>query len=306
VDRLTEPVGETRGGGPTGAAAGIPTRVLVLGMARDDGSIAAADLAPVATACGLSPEQVRSCLRRLVGEGLFVRDGEGRQAVYRPTAERRAARRTEAGRGRRAYAQDRADQAWDGRWHLVAFAVPESRRSARDALRERLGALGGAAVQNGLYVSPHAWEKDVLAQAERLDLAEQITLATSGDLTVGGESDPVRLARRLWPVDDLARRYQAFVDEWGGVPDELARRQAGQAGLSDGSFVAGGLAMGVAFLACYETDPLLPPELLPRPWPGREARRLVVRSRARALGLRAGDDRPGLFRSFDALIDALR
>jgi phenylacetic acid degradation operon negative regulatory protein len=215
-------VGDTTVGEQPGAT-GIPTRVLVLGMARDDGSIAAADVAPVAEACGLSPEQVRSCLRRLLGEGLFTREGVGRGAVYRPTADGRAARRTEAWRGRLAYAQDRDDQGWDGRWHLVAFAVPETRRSARDALRERLGTLGGAPVQNGLYVSPHAWEKDVLATVERLAIAEHVTLVTAGDLAVGGESDPVRLARRLWPVDELAPRYQAFVDEWGGVPDRLER-----------------------------------------------------------------------------------
>ena len=42
--------------------------MLVLGLARKDGSILAADAFAVADACGRSPEQVRSCLRRLVAE----------------------------------------------------------------------------------------------------------------------------------------------------------------------------------------------------------------------------------------------
>src|SRR5205814_3033424 len=60
----------------------------------------------------------------------------------------------------------------DRQWRLVAFAVPESRRPARDTFRDRLLALGGAAVQGGLYVSPHPWHKDVQAEADRLELGE--------------------------------------------------------------------------------------------------------------------------------------
>jgi hypothetical protein len=37
----------------------IPTRVLVLGMAHEDGTIRAEELYPVAEACGQTPEQVR-------------------------------------------------------------------------------------------------------------------------------------------------------------------------------------------------------------------------------------------------------
>ncbi|MGZ4717942.1 MAG: hypothetical protein ACXWCB_14740, partial [Acidimicrobiales bacterium] len=48
----------------------IPTRVLVLGMAHHDGTIVADELYPVADACRLTGDQIRSCLRRLVAEGL--------------------------------------------------------------------------------------------------------------------------------------------------------------------------------------------------------------------------------------------
>ena len=63
----------------------VPTRVLVFGMARADGSIAAGELYDVAEACGQSDEQVRSCLRRLVTEGVLERAGTGRSAVFRTT-----------------------------------------------------------------------------------------------------------------------------------------------------------------------------------------------------------------------------
>ena len=51
----------------------IPTRTLVFGMVGEDGTVAASELYAVAEACGQSAEQVRSCLRRLVRDGLFTR-----------------------------------------------------------------------------------------------------------------------------------------------------------------------------------------------------------------------------------------
>src|SRR5947209_11002655 len=55
-------------------------------MVGEDGTIAASELYAVAGACGQSVDQVRSCLRRLVGEGLFVRHGgSGRDANFELT-----------------------------------------------------------------------------------------------------------------------------------------------------------------------------------------------------------------------------
>src|ERR671910_2283975 len=138
------------GPGPSISDGDLPTRMLVLGLARHDGSIPASDAFPVADACGRSPEQVRSCLRRLVTEGLFTRDGQGRRAVYRATETGLAVLGADTARTRLAYAQDTAGRVWDRRWHLVAFAVPEARRGAPDAPRDHPGRLGGAAGHNGL------------------------------------------------------------------------------------------------------------------------------------------------------------
>jgi phenylacetic acid degradation operon negative regulatory protein len=279
--------------------------VLVLGMTAHDGTVAMSSLLPVAEACGQSSEQLRSCLRRLVAEGLFERDGAGKGAVYAATEAGMAALGQSVERQRLAYAQDAAGRGWDRRWRLVAFAIPEVRRAARDAFRDRLLALGGAAIHNGLYVSAHRWEKDALGEAERLDVAEHITVASTDDLEVGGVRDPRELARRLWPVADLARRYDSFVARYGDAPATLTEMRSRRERLSDADFLPAALAMGVHFQECFDDDPLLPPELLPRPWPGRQARELVVRSRRLALQIRGAHDRPALFRSFDDLLESI-
>ena len=289
---------------PTGRqATAVPTRVLVFGLAHADGTVEAAEVFPVGEACGLSPDQLRSCLRRLVAEGLFIREGSGRTASYRATDEGLRALGATIERTRLAYAQDHAGRGWDRRWHLVAFAVPESQRAARDGLRDRLLALGGAPVHNGLYVSPHRWERDVADEAARLGIAGAVTSASSDEFAVGGVADPRELARRLWPIDDLSDRYTKFVDAYAYVPRYLEELRARRERMADAVFLPGALNVTVEFQQVFEDDPLLPPELLPRPWPGRAARDILVRSRRMAIRLRESHDRPALFRSFDEAIE---
>ena len=60
--------------------------------------------------------------------------------------------------------------------------------------------------------------------------------------------------------------------------------------------------MVIAFQEVFLRDPLLPPELLPRPWPGRAARDLLLNSRRLALRLREAHERPALFAAFDEFI----
>jgi phenylacetic acid degradation operon negative regulatory protein len=279
----------------------------VLGLAHEDGAILPEELLPVADACGQTPEQIRSCLRRLVAEGLFVRaEGNRREpGTFQATTAGLAALGATMERTRRAYHQDLAGAAWDRQWRLAAFAVPESRRRDRNALRDRLLSLGGAAVQGGLYVSPHPWLKDVRAEASLLGLADLVATATSDDLEVGGEHDPKEIARRLWPVELLAARYQAFVDRYRELPGVLSGRRKAHRRLSDAEFLPGALAMAVSFQECFDNDPLLPPELLPRPWPGRKARDLLAASRRLALSIRQSAGRPALFRLYDHAIDVL-
>src|SRR3954454_3693009 len=283
----------------------IPTRVLVLGMAHENGTILSEELLPVAEACNLTADQVRSCLRRLVAEGLFTRQGTGRSTTFVATEHGMAALGTTVERTRLAYVQDAAGRGWDRQWRLIAFAVPERDRQARDTFRDHLIELGGAAIQGGLYVSPHPWHKDAQAEAERLGITDAVTYATTDDLDVAGEHDPRKLAAALWPIDDLAKAYERFNERHRHIPDRLHTMRERRQHLPDSAFLPAALAMTVAYNACAGDAPLLPPELLPRPWPGRTARELLMSSRRLALALRKGQGRPALFRWFDEAIDTI-
>jgi len=287
----------------TGTSVSIPTRTLLLGLIHQDGTLLADEIQPMAEACSLSPEQVRSCLRRLVADGLLTRERSGRQARFRATLRGLSQLRARRERFRSAYRRDRGGEPWDGCWHLVAFAVPEARRADRRMLRQLLRELGGAPLQGGVYLSPHPWEPRVREEAKRLGLEPAVHLIASRELEVAGVREAALIARRLWPVEELERSYRAFLEAYAEVMPFLESLHQRAEPLPDAAFLPGALEMAVVFGESFERDPLLPLELLPHPWPGTLARELLLRSRRLALRIRRAQGRPPLFHTFDETLE---
>ena len=69
--------------------------------------------------------------------------------------------------------------------------------------------------------------------------------------------------------------------------------------LPEDVFLPAAFHMCVAFIDCFDADPLLPAELLPQPWAGTRARELLLRCRRLGLALRENREPPALFRRFD-------
>ncbi|MEG8279923.1 PaaX family transcriptional regulator C-terminal domain-containing protein [Streptomyces sp. AHA2] len=275
----------------------VPTRLLVHALVREDGTVDAAELYGVASLLGMSDQQVRLCVKRLVADGRFTQDGRGRKAVLRAVADPAGALAPDAEYVRHAYRQDAGHAPWDGVWHLFAFAVPEARRTTRDALRDALLHLGAAPLQGGLYVTANPVADIVEAHARHLGVLDSLTFLTSTDLRVGTLTDPAALAAGLWPLPEIATRYERLTALARHCLTELG---APQGAGNDGPVTAGRLAMAVElateFTAAMAPDPLLPPELLPKPWPGALARRLTADCWRRLRG--TGTDGPAGLRLF--------
>ncbi|KOT89928.1 repressor [Streptomyces sp. NRRL F-5755] len=272
----------------------IPTRMLVHALIREDGTVDAGELYTVAAALGMSDQQVRLCIKRLVAEGRFTHEGRGRRAVLHATEDTRHALAPNADFLRHAFRQDAGLAPWDGVWHLAAFAVPEAARTARDALRETLVHLGGAPLQGGLYVCANAWEPYVEDAAHRLGAHDALTLLTTTDLRSGGTEDPTGLARRLWPLAEIADRYHRL----GRLARSRLARLTDDTGLCPSALVTIAVELAAELTRAMEPDPLLPPQLLPHPWPGTQARELVARCWAALHERDHGRTRPVLFRLY--------
>ncbi|MFJ4092854.1 PaaX family transcriptional regulator C-terminal domain-containing protein [Kitasatospora sp. NPDC089913] len=274
----------------------VPTRMLVHALVREDGTVAAGELYDVATTLGMTDQQVRLCVKRLVAEDRFTHEGRGRKAVLRATPDTVRALAPDVDFLRHAFRQDTGGAPWDGVWHLAAFAVPESARTARDTLRETLVHLGGAPLQGGLYVSANAWEPYVEEAAHRLGAHDALTLLTTTDLRRGDTREPAELARELWPLAEIAERYHRL----DRVAGPRLARLTGPGALSSAELLTIAVELAAELTRAMDPDPLLPPELLPQPWPGATAREQVARCWA---GLDAherggAEARPVLFRHY--------
>ncbi len=245
----------------------ISTRALIEAMLRDDATIDAGDLYAVGNALGMSDQQIRLTVKRLVTEGQFTVAGRGRRAVLTATGETISTITPDRELVHLMYSQDRGGAQWDGVWHLAGFAVPESARDARAVLRDTIRSLGGAAVQGGLYTSPHAWEPELRAAAREVDADRFLTTLTCSDLDVGGRTGR-EAAAHLWPLDELAAGHTRLADRAASTLDATDTADRNER-----------LVMAVALVAeftrAHEDDPLLPPELLPADWIGARARSLV-------------------------------
>ncbi|UGT40936.1 transcriptional regulator [Nocardia yamanashiensis] len=276
----------------------VPTRTLVESMIREDSTIDAGELYAVGNALGMSDQQVRLCVRRLVADGQFTQEGRGRKALLRAGDKMRRSIEPELEYLRYMYAQDRGDAPWDGVWHVVAFAVPETERQGRDAMRDAIGYLGGAAIQGGLYVSPNAWEDRIADAAGEFGVGEYISTMTTTDLRIGRTDGARELAARLWPLDRLAAEHDRLLRFARRQLDRLHDVQA----LTDTERTTIAVELAAEFSRVMDPDPLLPPELLPAPWIGAEARAVVAQCWSELL--RA--EQPDAIRLFRVYSDVLR
>ncbi|UNZ21286.1 PaaX family transcriptional regulator C-terminal domain-containing protein [Streptomyces sp. 891-h] len=266
-------------GTPAASAAADPatpligTRTVVFALLREDGTVDGGELYAVADALGMTDQQIRLCVKRLVGEGRFTQEGRGRKTVLRATADPTGAVAPDVEYVRHAYRQDHGLAPWDGTWHLFAFAIPETARHARDALRDALLHLGATPLQGGLYVAANAIGPIVEAHARDLGVLPSLTSLTSRDLRVGEEDDPVRLAAVLWPLQAVADRHEALAD----LAATRLARLTGAVRPTGTERLTYAIELAAAFTTAMRPDPLLPPELLPQPWPGTRARALAAR-----------------------------
>ncbi len=241
-------------------------------------------LVDVGSALGLSEVAVRSAVARLAREGwLIARRGGGRSRYGLSAAGRRL---IEEGT-RRIYRP--TPSRWSGRWCLLTYSIPESRRSERDRIRKQLAWLGFGGMGGGAFVSPRDAGADALALLERHGVHGFARIFSGSLVGPGSDAD---LVAQCWDVAALDRRYRAFLDHY--LPVCRRQRRAHEAGaLTDREAFVTRFALTHDYRRFPFFDPDLPEALLPAKWPGTRARRLFAAHNALL--------RRGAFRFFDSV-----
>jgi phenylacetic acid degradation operon negative regulatory protein len=168
---------------------------------------------------GFSTGAARVALARMVQRGSLERLRNGRLVSYCPTSHTVAL--LDEG-DRRIFSLGREPhraELWTALWH----AIPEERRLERARLARRLRFLGFGSVQDGMWISPHDREDEVVS------LIASLGVGGYAGVMVGRPAaglDFAALASRAWDLDALDERYRAFVDEFSSAPDATDEHDA--------------------------------------------------------------------------------
>jgi phenylacetic acid degradation operon negative regulatory protein len=216
-----------------------------------------ADITELLAVFGIEAATVRVNLSRLRKEGWFTTRRVGRETVYSLTPHMLEI----LNEGRERIFR-RRDEAWEGRWTMAIYQVPESERAVREQLRKQLAWHGFGQLSPSTWLSPHNLLAEVREIATENPLAKVDALwCGTGDL-----KEDRALAARCWDLEQLGADYQQFIGMYTPLNDEaLSAGKDGRTALIERMHVIGD------FRRFPFRDPHLPPELQPTNWPSREA-----------------------------------
>jgi phenylacetic acid degradation operon negative regulatory protein len=221
----------------------------------DGGWLSVAALIRLLGDLGVDEPAVRSAISRLKRRGILqARRHEG-AAGYRLSPEALAILREGDAR---IFRRQRGTLA-DG-WLLAVFSVPESQRHRRHVLRSELTRLGFGMVAPGVWIVPAHLQDATAETLRRLELDSYADLFRADHRAFGDLAGKIRL---WWDLDELERRYQAFIEAHGPALRRWQRgAPAGREAFTDYVRVL------TDWRRLPYLDPGLPAELLPDGWIG--------------------------------------
>ena len=234
--------------------------VTVYGLyARSGGGwLSVAALIRLLAELGVDEPAVRSAISRLKRRGILEARRQEGAAGYQLSAEALAILREGDAR---IFRRQRAALA-DG-WLLAVFSVPEAERHRRHVLRSELTRLGFGMVAPGVWIVPAHPDDATAEMLRRLGLDAYADLFHADHLAFG---DPAVKIRRWWDLDDLERRYEAFIRAY----EPTLRRWENDMDEDRPAF-ADYVRAVTDWRQLPYLDPGLPAELLPPGWAGLRA-----------------------------------
>jgi phenylacetic acid degradation operon negative regulatory protein len=208
---------------------------------------------------GVEEKATRQALMRTAADSWLASERVGRRTRWRLTP---AAERLLVDGTARIYGFTGSARSWDGRWVIVLARAPESERPTRHLLRTRLSWAGLGSPAPGVWLSPHAERlAEVSAALDEAGVGADAQVFVADH---AGYGDLPTMVRQAWDLDAIEQRYEEFVATF-----RSARPPGGP--------LTGTVELVHAWRRFPWVDPVLPDELLPRPWTGRAAAELFVR-----------------------------
>jgi phenylacetic acid degradation operon negative regulatory protein len=215
---------------------------------------------------GINERLVRTSVFRLVKEGWLEARRNGRESSYELT---------QSGRLRFSYAYARVyarvQEPWKGDWTLVLVRAEELSSQRRQQLRQELEWQGLRQLASQLYAHPRIQPGPLAELLERIGARKQVISFANATSDQIGCGDFQELINERWNLVAVAKHYRRFLRNFGRMNDVLRRSPR----LLPQQWFSIRILMIHAFRRAVLHDPLLPEELLGKPWIGNEAYQLA-------------------------------
>lgn len=210
---------------------------------------------------GFKATSIRVAVNELISEGFIDRILRGSEVQFRLT---------KVGRDQLTalfpYAGGSA-KPWDLSWRMLFLQGKLAPREQR-ILRKLLTDFGFTRISRGVYISPFSIRPDVQKRLIDRGFLGSILLVETKRFIVG---DDRSFAAKLWGLDTIYNKYQAFISQAERVLYRAKREKELIQQLKEG--------FRSALFSWYELlreEPGLPARLLPADWPHLEARNLMI------------------------------
>jgi len=140
---------------------------------------------------------------------------------------------------------------WDGKWRIVYFSTPETKRSSRDRFRRELEALGFRPIIKGLWFSPMPLLEEVKKAEKRCSMAGMVVLIETAHVSSINE----QALQRAWDFEKSRKDFDEFIKL-----SEEALKEKTQDRVKVKQLI-------FYFALVLAREPNLPIELLPKDWP---------------------------------------
>ncbi len=189
---------------------------------------------------GIGENRARVALSRMVAAEEASTDGAGIYRLIGHLALRQS---------RQSASRSGAPEDWPGEWWMVVVTTAGSSAAVRTARRRDLQYARLAELREGVWMRPN---NTIVSYSEEYEHDFEVMTVLPGDEKA--------LAARLWDLSTWSKRANALLSAMAELrpdgPDALAP----------------GFVLSASVLRHLQADPLLPPALLPKAWPGRRLR----------------------------------
>jgi phenylacetic acid degradation operon negative regulatory protein len=210
----------------------------LLGM--DPPELPVAQLVRLTGLFGFSANRARVALSRMVAAGEATTDGSGRYRLAGHLAQRQS---------RQSASRSGQTGTYSGRWHLVVVTTAGSSAEVRAARRKALTYARLGELREGVWMRP-----------ANLDVSLPPEQGRDLELMTAEPSEPDRVAGGLWDLEAWSTRAGQLLHSMQRLPPVGS------------DALAPGFELSAAVLRHLQADPLLPPTLLPKGWPGARLR----------------------------------